>query len=286
MTHPPWNQKYWDILDQIYWTPGQAGFESIPAKRCVFGEDTVTLPQALIAPGSSLYRRVRNSKEQPRWLLTQEEILNQVFNLAFAIAPDALIAHCLAAPLGFSDPGPFLSLGRDMLSRYNLGNVTRQDGFFVGPNALIGVELKLGAPSTPDQLAKYAALFFWEERLNGPRERIGLLYIVPDNKLAGHWKTCRLPGPQIDRTYIPAILAQKKLSKQIRRLYETETEALARILDRMQLALISWTDLHTAAGDFARGLDPARAGDQALRKLIDGLCAQIEAQAEVPERPA
>jgi hypothetical protein len=53
------------------------------------------------------------------------------------------------------------SVGREIGLRYGWRkseNVTQQDGFFVSPSSLIGVELKLGSVSWAEQVAKYAAL--------------------------------------------------------------------------------------------------------------------------------
>ena len=63
----------------------------------------------------------------------------------------------LIEPLGFEDRGPFESLGREVRDRYGWGNknVTQQDGLFVSPQSIVGVELKDGfriKPGTDPQL--------------------------------------------------------------------------------------------------------------------------------------
>ena len=65
--------------------------------------------------------------------------------------------------------------------------MTQQDGFFVSRKSLIGVELKLGSASSPEQIAKYMALMEWEEQLTGRRDQLGLLFVVADTAVKKHW---------------------------------------------------------------------------------------------------
>ena len=97
-----------------------------------------------------------------------EEPLNQIFNITFAIAPDAVINKLLIEPLGFNDNGPFQSLLRqDFVEKYGWkkeANITESDGFFTSKKSLVGVELKQGSGrSNLGQLMKYVALMVWEE---------------------------------------------------------------------------------------------------------------------------
>ncbi|MCP4308854.1 MAG: hypothetical protein GY788_29060 [bacterium] len=71
-----------------------------------------------------------------------------MFNLTVAIAPDTVISSLFLEPLGFVDPGPFESLGREIGERYGCRkseNVTQIDGVFISEKSIAGVELKLGS---------------------------------------------------------------------------------------------------------------------------------------------
>jgi len=48
--------------------------------------------------------------------------------------------------------------------------------------------------SWPEQIIKYAALLTLEELHKGPREQLGLLFIVPESAIESHWKKCGLKG--------------------------------------------------------------------------------------------
>ena len=192
-----WQSKYWDALDQIFWSLKYVGIANIPEEQLVREGGMISVPEDQLAKGGRLYRRVRNAAEQREYLLAQEEPLNHVFDIAFAIAPDALVEDALLKPLGLTDGGTFETIGREARERYQHIEKTQfqqQDGFFVSQNSAIGVELKLGSRSSPDQVMKYAMLFALEELHSGPKQNIGLLYITPE---AGdnHWKSCGLLEP-------------------------------------------------------------------------------------------
>jgi hypothetical protein len=273
-----WNDKYWDIISNLYWTPRYLGLKSIGQDKWRMDGDRVSIPKALIANVSGpLYSRSRTFSETRAYLNGQEEILNQVFNLVFSIAGDQVVSQLLCLPLEITDPGPFESIGRAIGSRYGWGkseNVTQQDGFFVTPSSLIAVELKLGSKSWPEQIAKYMALMIWEEELSGTRSNLGLLFIVPEAALAGHWTSAGLTGPNINAKFA-GLLDQTKLPKKIQSLFEQKPDKLAGALNRLQLAVVSWSSFRDQVKAFEQGLGSGT-GDQTLRRLLSGLLAQID----------
>jgi hypothetical protein len=62
-----------------------------------------------------VYVRTRKHQDILEYLSFQEEVLNHVFNVAFAIAGDAVVSRLLCEPLGIDDQGPFTSHGRESL---------------------------------------------------------------------------------------------------------------------------------------------------------------------------
>ena len=273
-----WNDKYWDIISNIYWTPRYIGLQSIARDKWRIDGDDICIPRELIANASGpLYSRARNFIETRAYLSGQEEILNQVFNLAFSIAGDQVVSQLLCRPLEIADPGPFESIGREIGSRYGWRkseNVTQQDGFFVTPSSLIAVELKLGSTSWPEQIAKYVALMIWEEELSGMRPNLGLLFIVPESALPDHWACVGLSGPHIDAEFVGR-LDQLKLPKKLQNLFEQKRDEVSGLLNRLRLAAVSWTSFRDQVKAVEEGLGSG-AGDQTLQRLLAGLRAQID----------
>lgn len=283
-----WNSKYWDAVDNLYWTPKYLGIESINKKYWVKTDDHICIPKDLVPNGCSLYTRRVKISDQIEQLHHSEEVLNHIFDITFAIVPDLLIEDIFLRPLGIHDEGPFESIGREAAVRYNWGlkNVTQHDGFFTSSKSLVGVDIKLGTSSSAEQVVKYAALMAWEELFCGQREQLGLLYIVPKAALASHWKKCGLDGPAVDGR----ILDRKwpdGFSKEVLKFLKTNQRQVESVLDRMRLAVISWDELQAKVEKIRDSLDPCHRGDQALIRLLNGFLSQLDAHSGtgIPTRP-
>lgn len=275
----PWNDKYWDMIGNIYWTPRFLGLKSIPQKTWQVGEAVISIPRDCVEGSSGpLYTRARKLSDLRTYLNGQEEVLNHFFNLAFSIMPDEVIAKLLCRPLSIKDVGPFDSLGRDLALRYGWKpseNVTQPDGFFMSAQSLIAVELKLTSTSWPEQLAKYIALMLWEERETGQRMDLGLLFIVPEPALATHWAKLGLEGSRLDEKFVERLDAGK-LPRRIRELFEINSAEVRRIGSQLHMNAVSWSWLAQELRTIAQALDPSSVGDQTLLRLLMGFRNQIE----------
>lgn len=275
----PWNDKYWDMIGNIYWTPRFLGFKSIPQKAWRVGEDVVSIPRDYVEGSNGpLYTRARKLANLRAYLNGQEEVLNHFFNLAFSIMPDAIIGRLLCWPLSINDDGPFNSLGRDLALRYGWKpseNVTQPDGFFLTARSLIAVELKLTSTSWPEQLAKYLALMLWEERESGPRSNLGLLFIVPENALPAHWSRVGLKDAELDPQFIER-LSPDKLPRRIADLFKDSPGEVSSICERLRMNVVSWSWLAEELRAIEQSLDSSSVGDQTLIRLLTGFRNQIE----------
>lgn len=277
-----WNQAYWDNLLQIYWEPTKyLGMRSKARRDCKELDGMICVPMEFVDKNGRLYTRKSKAFALRDGLHKSEEILNQIFNLTFSIAPDAMINEALFKPLGFSDQGRIESVGQsEIAERFQWGsdNVTQPDAFFVSERSAVGVELKLRSPSSPEQIAKYATLLAWWEESTGTRKsQLGLLFIVPDaarNEV--HWRKCGLEYPVIDRTFL-AREWKLPMNSRLREFIEKHRDEVESVLDRMKLCLISWEQLRQSLWGLQASLDKARAGDQTLERLIVGFVAQLDA---------
>ncbi|WP_159946326.1 hypothetical protein [Rhizobium sp. 18065] len=277
-----WDTKYWDILDQIYWWPRYSGYRSISQRHWIRESGRVSIPEEMVNPSGPLYSRERKADELRDYLLGSEEILNHLFDLTFSIAPDALIRDLFLQPLGFEDTGSFESIGRETAARYGWGkseNITQHDGLFISERSAVAIELKLRSSSWPEQIAKYAAILAWEELAFGEKDNLGLMFIVPQNAIAGHWKKCGLNGPVIESTWLDREW-RKGLPKSIEHLFVQERAAVRSVVDRLTLNVMSWSELYAALQMIGAGLDQADAGQQTLYRLIRGFLSQLERHRE------
>lgn len=275
----PWNDKYWDMIGNIYWTPRFLGLKSISQKSWQVGKEVISIPRDYVEGSSGpLYIRARKLADLRAYLNGQEEVLNHFFNLAFSIMPDAMIRRLLCRPLSIEDNGPFESLGRDLALRYGWKrseNVTQPDGFFLTAKSLIAVELKLTSTSWPEQLAKYLALMLWEERESGPRSDLGLLFIIPEAAIAAHWSTLGLKSAELDPQFIER-LDPNKLPRRIAELFRDNPGEMRSISKRLRMNVVSWSSLAEELQTIEQGLDPSSIGEQTLVRLLSGFRQQIQ----------
>lgn len=275
----PWNDKYWDMIGNLYWTPRFLGLKSISRKAWRVEGDFVSIPRDFAEQSDGpLYSRVRKLSDLRTYLAGQEEVLNHFFNLAFSIMPDGVIARLLCRPLSIEDPGPFDSLGRDLALRYGWKaseNVTQPDGFFLSARSLIAVELKLTSTSWPEQLAKYIALMLWEERQTGQRTNLGLLFIVPELAIESHWETLGLETEKIDSGFIGR-LDTAKLPRRIIDLFEATSDDVRRIAAQLSMSVVSWSSLIQELQSIEAELCSSSVGEQTLLRLLTGFRTQIE----------
>ena len=96
-----WNDKYWDTLDQIYWTADYVGLRTLKSQPDPARPDHLLIPRSEVPAGKSIYTRSIKSKDMAAHLHRREETLNHVLDIGLAIAPDALLNRLIAKPLGF-----------------------------------------------------------------------------------------------------------------------------------------------------------------------------------------
>lgn len=275
-----WNRKYWDIINNLYWSPKYLGLKSISPKKWKKEGDSISILVKDIANiNAPLYSRSINSKEIFTHLATQEEILNHLFNLTFAIAGDEIISRLFCKPLGINDPGPFSSLGQEISSRYGWGpnkNVTQQDGLFVSKSSAIGIELKLDTSSSPEQIAKYLALMALEEKTSCNKDDLGLMFIIPDGSVADLRRKTGVSGSKITADFL-RLIDHAKFNSTLKKIYEEQKKQIASVSERIRINIATWTEFRNSIAAIERELDCSKPGDQTLYRLLSGFRAQLEA---------
>lgn len=272
-----WNKRYWDIIEQIYWQPSYSGMKSIPKELILKENGRISIPEENLSKSGSIYARHRNYTDFELYMNQQEEILNHLFDITFSIASDDVIRKTFFAPLGLDDTSPCESWGREVAIRYGWGrnaNVTQHDGYFVSDRSVVAVELKLGSPSSPEQIMKYAAMMAWEELTAGPKENLGLLFILPKPAISNHWPKCGLTGPKIDGSFVSTEW-KKGLNRPIERLIVENKDVVVNVLDRMILKAITWEELWNSITIIRSALDVSKSGDKTLDRLLSGFLAQL-----------
>lgn len=266
-----WDKKYWDSVDQFYWTPAHLGLASINRKHWGDDPETIRLPRSVIKNGGALYTRSGTSKQNEARMRGLEETLNHIFDITFAIAPDVVLAELFFLPLGIRDGGAIERIGRDIKVRYGWGenNVTQQDMFLATTHSAVGVELKLASKTRKDQVLKYLALMVWEEHYSGRRANLGLLYVTP-GKSDTLWKDCgATPDAELPASWLDTCQASK-LNPLLRAFIANHKAHFNDAVSRIRLARITWIDLLAGCRRIGAQLDTRRVGDDTLARLLSG----------------
>lgn len=274
-----WQAKYWDVIEQLYWTPKYLGLQAIPKSEWGDDAQTITLPRARLTNGAALYTRVGTARTNGERLRALEEPLNHIFEITFGIAADAMIGALFHSALGIVDQGPFERIGREARTRYGWGslNVTQQDALFVSPASMLAVEIKLGSPTSPEQVMKYLCLLLMEELHSGPRAELGLLYITPNDpeevwRQAGVGANGMLPAGFVEN------FNPKALNTFLQSFYLEHKTELISLVKRTRLAHLSWQELAQRCKAQIVQLDISRPGDATLARLLGGFVQTLHEQ--------
>lgn len=180
----PWTDKYWDAIHDLYWVPQYLGLKSIPQKQWIKTDTTVTIPRNLTNPSGPLYRRIQSGDEYRDYIRRQEEIFNHIWNIALAVLPGDVIADLFNHFLNWRADCVYSSHTGTVGKRYSAlskGNVTTPDCLLIADEVLLAIEIKFNAHTSLDQIAKYLSVLVAEEQLGLIRNRLGLLYVYPED---------------------------------------------------------------------------------------------------------
>lgn len=271
-----WNDKVFDNLEQIYWSLDKVGLRPVKGKITEDGQGYV-LPRDLLRPGAAFYCRAQSSIEWKSTLRGKEELLNQILEIAFAIAPCAFLNEAFFAPLGFAADGRIRTIGREVLARHAAlapRQFTQHDGFYVAANAVVMMEMKLRARTSIEQYLKYCTLVAMEELTHGPREHLGLVYLVPAASVTRTRKDLGLDDQDALKRLWQDPRAYTDKSTLLE-LLDRHMEAIRDVGERLRTVVITWDDFHTVVRRFLEAA--SRSGDETLENLMQGILEQLEA---------
>lgn len=243
-------------------------------------EGGVIVPNELLNPTGPLYRRVGNAATAYASLGSLEEPLNDVFDLTMAIASDEIRRRLLFAPLGIKDDGPIEMVGKTIGRHFGWENmentVTQHDGFYITPASSVCVEMKLGARSSLDQLAKYAFLHRNEELRRGQPANLGLLFIVPESR-----------RDKFEQAYTQdtvgvgaEVLQFASSTSRNKRVYDdiaNHAGAYKDVFARLRISVVSWRTVIEQLDALALSHGGSSSGDETVRRLMTGLTEQLRA---------
>jgi hypothetical protein len=271
-----WTEKYWDALEQLYWSPSYLGLKSIPKSQWDVTEERVSVPKSMVNMRGALYRRVGPSSEFPQKVRLLEETFNHLFDLTFGILDGEIINDLFCEVLGVAHEGSLRSHGRDLgaiFGQADLYEVSQSDGYFAGDQWSLAVELKFDAATSLDQLAKYVLAFCVERAATKTRKPLALLYISPktENLLSNAFP---FASTALGANMIDVMMAGAKPS--VQKALQGREDEVGSVLDDWCIQLVSWEVFAAQMRAHACAFEDTSAAHRTVRGLILGLCEEIE----------
>lgn len=273
---PIWTDKYWDILNQFYWSPKYLGLSSIPKNKITFKDGHALVPIEYVNPDGPLYRRTIKYDELEKNARRQEELFNDIFDLTFSIVPGEVVAKILGALAGTNPDISYEFIGHEILERFGLpknANIAQHDGFFVSESHTLAVELKFNASTSLDQLAKYCYFLMKEEQLRGRELDSRLLYILNKEALTTLTTQLTISPDDIDGEQAEMIINGCR-NKTVALYLWSNLADFRNFLDRLLVVGQTWADLEIQLTSFTSTLNDSL-GDVTLCKLLGGLAFEI-----------
>ncbi|WP_223429110.1 hypothetical protein [Tateyamaria pelophila] len=265
-----WTEKYWDALEQLYWTPKYLGLKSIPRRHWEATGDRVSVPVSMTNPTGPLYRRVTTGREFTKLVRRHEETFNHIFELTFGILDGEITNDIFCRLLGYHVKDSLKSYGRELGPEFGqpkLYDICQPDGFFTGKNWSLGVELKFDAKTSLDQLAKYLLALAIEREMMGKMKPVALVYIAP-NPNSLFQDAFPFSADEVGSGNLDEILAGANRSVR-KPLSEIETAA-ASVLDDLTLRAFSWSDFDKSLQHVSSNFFSDKPESRTVARLIPG----------------
>ncbi len=267
-----WPAKYWDALDQLYWSPQYLALGSIPPEHKRDDGDRISVPKEMTNAGGGLYRRTMKHRDFAEYAQKQEELFNHIFDITFAIAPSQVLTSIFGLP---SINEKMETLGRDIRHRYSKkGNLTSPDGFFVSANSLLAIELKFNAKTSRNQFAKYIYLICNEEQFSGPKTSLSLTFVFNSEPTKSLTKQLAWPTEDLSKISAQELTNWVKATE-IREYLKENNRLVGSVLSKLKVQAIDWATLKANTDTYASTLGPS-ISDQTLQNLLNGFSSEIE----------
>ncbi|MBW4441859.1 MAG: hypothetical protein KME10_11610 [Plectolyngbya sp. WJT66-NPBG17] len=244
-----WNTEYYDIMSFFYWEPQHLGKKSYPESK------------------------YKSLKEVLDHLKAMEVSFNHQFNLFFRLLPESMCSTFFRSVVStLPDENHHYQSLKDV-EDLGLNGATQPDMLFVGSKSIIGVELKISAKTTFEQVLKYAILFYSEQKRSGFAKECNLIFFAPGT------------FGELFRENVVSI-EELKSSFSVDMLPDTtrkggvslvgHKEAIVELARTMTIGFVSYSEVYTRLNDLKLGIDKLSPYSDAPLKLIDGMLNELE----------
>ncbi len=244
-----WNTEYYDIMNFYYWEPQHLGKRRYP---------------------ESAYK---SQKDVMAHLKKMEATLNHQFNFFFRLLPESMYLEFFRSVVSGLVADNYHYQSEDDLEGMQLNDATQPDILFVGSKSIIGVELKIGAKATFEQVLKYAMLFYFEQKHSGIGKECNLIFFG-FGSFSNLFKEKPASVEELKRNLSVDMLPDFTKKGGVSLL--GEKQAIVDVATSMTIAFVSYLDVYTLLNEIKCGIDKLSPYHDAPYKLIDGMLNELE----------
>lgn len=239
-----WNQEYYDALNFYYWEPQHLGKIKNPKSRYNNVEDVLA------------------------HLRKMEVSLNHQFNLFFQLLPNEVLNQFFGFVINNLEFDQFNYQSLKDIDKMNLNDATQPDMFFKGNKNLLGVELKLGAKTSMDQVMKYALLFHFSQKDDDTPKKNHLVYVGPgefQNLFKDKNTTIQTIKDNMSLDLLPDKTKKGNLN------LTNHKEAILKVAKQMSISYISYNEIYKLFEHLKSQIDISSQYSSTIIKLIEGM---------------
>lgn len=244
-----WNTEYYDIMSFYYWEPQHLGKKSYPESR------------------------YKNIKDAMVHLKGMEVSLNHQFNFFFRLLPESMFLHFFKSIVSDLAEDNYHYQSCEDVEGLQLNDATQPDILFLGSKSIIGVELKIGAKTTSEQILKYAMLFYFEQKLSGFAKECNLIFFAPKT-FSDLFREKVVSGEELKSGFSVDMLPDTTRSGGVSLV--GHKEAIIELAKSMTITFVSYSEVYTRLDDLKAGIDKLTPYYDALLKLLDGMLNELE----------
>lgn len=270
-----WTRVYWDIFDHLYWTPSYLGLKSVTQSNWMREGDKICIPAEMSHPKGPLYYRHQDRNIALENAQRFEEPFNHLLDLTLSLLSDEDLAAFLSSLCDLPDLDRLRCSGRELSDELQWHeNTTRPDVLARGEGQLVMVEIKFGAKTSLDQIAKYMAVAVRDAQLNGEKALTSLTYIVPgDNPIDQIEKAIGMTLSDFKQIDLNTLCEGRNST--IAEILLRDQELTRRVLRDTHIKSVSWNKLHSVCLAQARDVPDDRFG-RTYRNLMLGLAEAVK----------